>query len=447
MTHVKGKGKGKGRVGRPKRSGSHSSRPRSASSRSGSQRRPKTVVVKEVVAAAPGPMETTGSTVGSYFGPMGARVGGGLGMLLGRIFGTGDYRTMGNARPNSNSLLTNGELSFGGAFSNSVRIRHREYVSEILLTSGSTTMTTWPINPGLPQTFPWLSSIAQNFVEYRIRGLLACFKSTSSDFPVGGASSALGSVAVAFSYNPAAPLPTSKMALLEMDWAVDSKPSLSFVAPMECKRGQNVVSNFLVRQATSSLPVSLTDQAQLIMCVTGTTASSGVIGELWLTYDIELVRPTIPAGLGLMSHVQSMPGAVVNGSQILGGTTLGNLVATAANGSDLGITSTYAAIYITGAPPGKYLFIYSAVGGSTACTLFPPNVFNGCALVGGFVADTVNSVTCPSVAVTTTTTVTCSFVVSNSSPSFSVTFPGGLVIPTGATADLYVFGLGVTMVA
>ena len=61
----------------------------------------------------------------------------------------------------------------------SIVVRHREFLAEIKGTTTFTVAGSYPINPGMAQTFPWLSDIAKNFQQYRIRGMVFHYVPTS----------------------------------------------------------------------------------------------------------------------------------------------------------------------------------------------------------------------------------------------------------------------------
>jgi hypothetical protein len=72
----------------------------------------------------------------------------------------------------------------------SVLIRHREYLGEISGSISYDVKRSFEINPGNPDTFPWLSGVAARFQEYRIRGLVFHYIPSSGN-AVSGTSAAL----------------------------------------------------------------------------------------------------------------------------------------------------------------------------------------------------------------------------------------------------------------
>jgi hypothetical protein len=76
----------------------------------------------------------------------------------------------------------------------SVRVRHREYVMDIMSITALNTLdliTPVKINAGLERSFPWLSAIAAGFETFKFHGLVYEFKSLSGDVTTGDISSCL----------------------------------------------------------------------------------------------------------------------------------------------------------------------------------------------------------------------------------------------------------------
>jgi len=218
----------------------------------------------------------------------------GIPTLIKAITGFGDYRIQ------SNSLITGGldppavvnSITNGGFI-----VRHREYLQDIPATIAFS-INTFPINVGIAQTFPWLSSLAQSFEQYRVRGMVFEFKSLASDAVLSTAtSSALGSVVMATQYN-VLDLPfANKFEMENYIFANSSKPSMNFYHPIECAKVQTTVSELYVRNET--IPVGadprLYDMGRFNIATVGMQANSGLVGELWVTYEVELFKPKIPA--------------------------------------------------------------------------------------------------------------------------------------------------------
>jgi len=218
----------------------------------------------------------------------------GIPALIKAITGFGDYRIQ------SNSLITGGldppavvnSINNGGFI-----VRHREYLQDIPATVNFA-LNMFPINVGIATTFPWLSSMAQSFEQYRVRGMVFEFKSLASDAVLSTAtSSALGSVIMATQYNVLDAPFNNKFEMENYVFANSSKPSMNFYHPIECAKVQTTVTELYVRNET--IPVGadprLYDMGRFNIGTVGMQAASGVVGELWVTYEVELFKPKIPA--------------------------------------------------------------------------------------------------------------------------------------------------------
>lgn len=208
------------------------------------------------------------------------------------ITGFGDYKIA------DNSIMTGGldpptvvnSVNNGG-----VIVRHREYLQDINA-SIPFNILTLPLNPGQITTFPWLSAIASHFEQYIFRGLLFEFKSLSSDAVLSAAtSSALGSVVMATQYNALNPPFPNKFTMENYEFANSAKPSLSFIHPIECARKDTSIQELYVRNGppTPGSDIRLYDLGNFNIATVGMQASVGVCGELWCTYEIELLKPKI----------------------------------------------------------------------------------------------------------------------------------------------------------
>lgn len=282
-------------------------------------------------------------------------LGKGIGSL---ITGFGDYKIEGN------SLMTGGidpptvinSVNKGG-----VIIRHREYLQDILA-SNPFNIINLPINPGQISTFPWLSSIAAHFEQYKFRGLLFEFKSLSSDAVLSTAtSSALGSVVMATQYNALNPPFPNKFIMENYEFANSSKPSLSFIHPVECNRADTSIVELYTRTGAPAAgsDLRLYDLGNFSIAAVGMQASSGVAGELWCTYEIEFLKPKIenPSdSTEMIDHFHVLPG--LTGATFLNGAILDP--SSTLNGTGTGSTFTFP----ENTSQGRYILWMEINGGS-----------------------------------------------------------------------------------
>lgn len=214
------------------------------------------------------------------------------------ISGMGDYRV------NSNSLISkwtsNGppEIVNVRAIEGGVVIRHREYLGDLDTASGTPTPFTvsnaFYLNPGVSATFPWLSQIAQGFEQYKFNGLIFEYKTLSVD-AIAASTVNVGAVIVATEYNVLHPLFTSKQSMENYEFCSSGKPSVSIIHPVECAPSQTPLTKMFVRNnvipTTGDLRMYDLGITQFATQGLPTTASS--IGEIWVSYEVELFKPNI----------------------------------------------------------------------------------------------------------------------------------------------------------
>lgn len=251
---------------------------------------------------------------GDYFGD----ILGGIGKTLGNtvsgvakagirtLTGFGDYRSHG---PRSNSLtgrmtpseapFTMGAMSvkFAGA---APRVQHREFIGTITAPEqpGGFNTKHYRIQPGLSGKdvlFPWASSVAGCFQQYVLHGCIFEFVSTSSDF---AANSALGAVMMSTLYDAGATPLATQEEVDNNEFTTTAKPSVSFYHPIECAGKDSPTIVKYVNKSNSKLSSSderLDDVGIFQVSTVGLAAVPGTqIGELWCTYDIELLKAALP---------------------------------------------------------------------------------------------------------------------------------------------------------
>lgn len=213
---------------------------------------------------------------------------------------TSTIRGYGKYTVKNNTLLTGGmsppmvqnSMSNGG-----IIVRHREYIGDITATAAFTNRN-FPINPGINESFPWLSQIANAFEQYRFRGLVFEYKSTSADALVtGNTSIGQGTVIMATQYNSISPGFVNKMEMQNYTYANSCKPSNSMLHPVECANFQTPMKVFYVR--SGALPDNADEKTYDLGNFNIATEGLSVpdpsdqqsIGELWATFEIEFFKP------------------------------------------------------------------------------------------------------------------------------------------------------------
>jgi hypothetical protein len=383
-----------------------------------------------------------GGMGGGYLGgPVGSALGAKAGDLLAKITGFGAYQVSNNTLVNGNSVPSF-RLSTDG-----VEISHREYIQDVLGTisfANSGLQGLFPINPGQRSTFPWLSTLAQNFEEYEMLGLIFEYR-PSSGSAVSAASAALGVVIYATDYNVLAPAFTNKQQMESYEFSCSTVPFEGMLHPVECKKQSNALDTLYVR--SGAVPMGADQRMYdlgLFQVATVGMQSAYTVGELWVSYHVRLKRPRInpTKTLGDFSHISESA----------------NLSATAAaplgtGGGVIRSSSTLAGVVIVSdsvfqiSNPGKYYFSSTFHTLSTDIGAFPTFTLGAniiASSVGGdlgFVDDSVVLVgaldsSASIVLYNIILTVTAAGVGSDNRVTI-----GGLTGMTTASADLWLFPL------
>lgn len=201
------------------------------------------------------------------------------------ILGWGDYSV------NRNTIM-GGQVPTMHGSSETIRIKHREYIGDVSMTP-TFSITQYAVNPGLSPLFPWLSQVAQNFQEYDIAGMVFDYVPTSSSLSTV-TSPALGSVTMAAQYRADLPAYNTKLTMLNSEFSVDGRPSDNILFPIECSPKEKPLNIQYIRSTalTGSQDPKFYDLCTLNIATSGGAATPYVAGELWVTYDILLYKPT-----------------------------------------------------------------------------------------------------------------------------------------------------------
>lgn len=236
-----------------------------------------------------------GSALGNIVGQadVGKSVGSSLGATISRWLGAGDYVVSTNS---ITSRVANGSAAIPmmHSTSNSVVIRHKEFLTEVKGKTGFSVQGTYVLNPGQEVTFPWLADIASRFSEYKIRGLVFHYV-PSSGSAVSSSNPAIGTVMLQTTYRSSESAPTSKLEMLNEFFASESAPNEAFCHPIECNPKSNPFATQYIR--TGSVPVGdsplMYDLGKTFIAVSGMPADNNVVGDLWVTYEVELLKPQL----------------------------------------------------------------------------------------------------------------------------------------------------------
>lgn len=260
---------------------------------------------------------------GDYFGDL----LGGVGMKLGNaaqglfrdITGFGTYRTHGPKLNSISQMVTRAadtsaqNLGLKGPSENpfvmgamsvkfagkAPRIQHREFITDVVVpASGSSFHTTaYSIQPGLSgpgSLFPWGSSVFGNFENYIMHGLVLEYATTSSNF---SSTSALGAVSMSTIYDAEASPLTTIRAVNNNEFTTSAPPSASFYHPVECNPAVGATNVKYIRKSNGATGADsrFDDVGLFQLSLDGISAPPGtVIGQLWASYDIEVLKAVLP---------------------------------------------------------------------------------------------------------------------------------------------------------
>lgn len=185
-----------------------------------------------------------------------------------------------------------------GSAPGSLVVSHTEYLTDVAGSNGGIYIATVDLNPGVFGAFPWLSSVARRFETYRFKRLQYQYRQTTT-------TGETGVVALASCWNVNDPVPTTKDEVLNFEGTVKSSPwvDLDFnclhpnlkqrstyfvrtgpVVPPENETSRGGAEN-------RDVDYNMYDTARLIVLVQDET--TGVLGELYVKYEIEFMTPIV----------------------------------------------------------------------------------------------------------------------------------------------------------
>lgn len=308
-------------------------------------------------------LQSSGQLIGGTFGPMGSLAGKFAGSAIARIMGCGDYTV------SQNTVAKGQAIPSFRSSADGMRICHREFVTDVL-GSESFSNSSYPINPGLSDLFPWLSAVASNFEEYELKGLVFEYRPSSGSYSGQTNSASLGMVIAATNYDVLdAQFPT-KQAMESYEFANSTVPFESMLHMVECAPNTNVGQKLYIR--TTAPPINsdqrLYDRG-LFQIATQGMSSAYTVGELWVTYDVILSRPRVNTQDGVgYAHIKEYPTS--DGSTA---TPFGASGGVPTPGSS-GIARVYGPTSILFPYAGNYLIIFSNCNSGTPTVASAPSV-------------------------------------------------------------------------
>jgi len=223
------------------------------------------------------------------------------------ITGMGAYKVKRNSIMDGlmASVETSGNVARPPAFGTTgvgsdLRFTHSEYVADVQ-SSTAFAGNTYLINPGNPLLFPWLSQIAALYEMYEFHGLVIQYRPTSAT-AVGTTNAAMGTVLIATEYDAYDNGFDSKRSMDACEYASSGLPYERFLHPIECDPKRGVTKNSFVLPGVTSL-TGVQGDARLdflgatTIATVGQQAGGQSIGEIWVSYDVQLTRPVLENNL------------------------------------------------------------------------------------------------------------------------------------------------------
>jgi len=335
--------------------------------------------------------QTLGGALGGFVAPgigsvAGEAIGALGGMGLARLLGQGDYTVQQNSFVYPDRVVP----SFG---EDSVRIRKREMIALINSTqTGGFQPLEIEINPGLSESFPWCSAMANLYENYRINGLVFQFVSTTSDAIASTTNLGLGQVIMGTDYACQSFVDSTQM--LGSMFANSGKPSENIMHAVECAPSMSPNKLYFVRSGAVPSGRSILDYdiGKFTLALSEMPAAYSGVGMLFVSYDITFSKSVQNNVLGwnlqtdfwndLVSY--SPTNAAPFGSALSSSFIAGNA------GSNLGCTINSNTIFFPdNLASGYYQVIIQWVGTAAAITA-PVMTRTGCKIVNCFFANNSN---------------------------------------------------------
>lgn len=248
----------------------------------------------------------------------------------------------------------------------SVRVRHREYIGDVLASTSNFEIRKLPINPGIGDVFIWLQSIALCYESYVFNSLSFEYESTSS-------TTDRGAVLMAIDFDAVDSPPGTKQELMSFHGSVRS----NVWAHTCCSASPQDLRKFGVQRyvrGEEPLPqnsdIKTYDVGNFYIAHQGVQTSQ-TLGELYVTYDITLHTPQPSTGAGIYSRSALIvttgsptPTAPLPGLDVRGGMIVAERNHTSMSIKEIGTYLGYVSFTGTGVEDSDAFSIQCPYGGS-----------------------------------------------------------------------------------
>lgn len=170
-----------------------------------------------------------------------------------------------------------------------INIKSREYLGAV---NGSAAFNIYQLvlNPGLISSFPQLSKLAMHYEQYKWNGIVFWYHSTSGE-STNSADTAIGEILMANQSDSTESVPADKSEFVRLDSAKQAKPSIDQLHGIECKGAYSTIK--YIRHGDpieSTQDANRFDHGKFLIATEGMNAAVTRVGELWVTYDVDLIR-------------------------------------------------------------------------------------------------------------------------------------------------------------
>lgn len=164
-------------------------------------------------------------------------------------------------------------------------VRHSELIGTLTGFANLYTTLQFAINPGLAASFPWLSSLAVKFQQYRFKHLRVWFITRAS-------TDTEGSILLAPSYVPSNGDPPDEETLSAYEGAVEGSAWSNLVVDLLPELLHSTGSANFVRSGYVAAALDLYDCAKIFIATLGFAAELAA-GKIWIDYEVELMVPVV----------------------------------------------------------------------------------------------------------------------------------------------------------
>lgn len=170
------------------------------------------------------------------------------------------------------------------ASARSTRIVHRELLTTIIGSVAFANFGSYQVNPGIAATFPWLSTQASGWEQYRFHRL--CF-----EYITRSATTAVGSVILAPDYDALDSAPSSELIATSYRDATEDVPWKDQSCVWDPLAMHPIGPKKYIRSGlVANADLKTYDVGTQHVCTTGQSGTDA-IGKLWVCYDVEFFVP------------------------------------------------------------------------------------------------------------------------------------------------------------